>query len=171
MVMKITMRQHDSICDAIMQQPRIVGLENVVESYREYPIRNGSHDLLTEIDYLAITGYGDATLVEVKCHDRKKLRHKAKEQLWIGREGVRRIFNPRSIQLLYVHDDFQIEQLNPSGEFNSVYIHCICHFLGYNTNSLAIGNKCLGCKPDRDMSHHPNNLDCEQYEPVRVMGV
>jgi len=31
--------------------------------------------------------------------------------------------------------------------------------------------KCKGCAPDLDESHHPNNLDCPMFKPVKMIVI
>ena len=43
---------------------------------------------------------------------------------------------------------------------------CLNHFLGH---SKKLMNPCYGCTEDYDESHHPNNMDCDWYIPVKVI--
>ena len=35
---------------------------------------------------------------------------------------------------------------------------CLNRFIG----------RCQNCTPDYDPNHHPNNLDCKNYHPIKV---
>ena len=82
-------RKHDGAVKNIADHPELLGLERVVESCVEVPIRNWHGRLITEIDVLFILEGNFYVPVEYKCNHTFRNEQKAFHQLIMAEKGVR----------------------------------------------------------------------------------
>ena len=104
---------HNKALELIIREPMLVGVEGVVDwSQVEFPFYNNRGTLLGQVDVLLHKKEGGVLYeVEFKCHDSTKQRLKAKEQLLIGRKGLKDQYGFVVAHMLYVHDRFIVEEL------------------------------------------------------------
>ena len=106
---------HTKALEMIVRDPFIIGVNSEQTDLRmvEFPFFNDKGRQLGEVD--VIFGQSESKrlyIVEYKTHDNQKLRKKAKEQLFIGREGLKSQFGWDVTHMLYVHGpNFQTYQL------------------------------------------------------------
>ena len=103
------MKLHQQALDNIIRFPSIINLPDPLSAEIEVPFYEhkrlvGQADIVFEYLYAM-------TIIEYKSHDTHQSRVRALCQLLNAREGLKKQYKKPINQLLYVHDDFQVEEI------------------------------------------------------------
>lgn len=95
-------KKHDNALEKIVAIPSIIIPDKLFWSSTETNFYIESGDLLCQPDFMGYTRSGDLYILEYKCNDSEKNRHKARHQLDKAKRFVEKLgFNGR-IETIYV---------------------------------------------------------------------
>lgn len=97
----------------LLDNPSLIGIERCFHTEREVPFYDSRNQLLGEIDAVFHTTDYGLIIVEYKCHDKPKLRNKAKSQLLLGQQGYAVEQGHTPEWMWYVYEMFDTEALVP----------------------------------------------------------
>ena len=97
---------HDRRLKTYEFNPEILGLTDIVMSFKESKIYNGKN-LIAEPDLMFLNGNNTINIIEYKVHDHPV---KAKKQLQTAKNYISK-YTDWNIKLFYVHDDFQYKEV------------------------------------------------------------
>jgi len=110
-ILKNSFEQHNAKVTSMWLQPKLIGLEDIVGSVKEFNLFRTDGDLYRQPDNVMFD-YKNKIIynIEYKLHDHQRL--KAIKQLHDSHNVLSKLFRSYDVVNLYIHDDYQIERVS-----------------------------------------------------------